>query len=108
MQLEELTQVKRLLGELFRVGVIGKQLGELVAKHGQAARLDADHRDAGLNLRSDLVDDALEESPRQIQEAEVIQRSSTAQPAIRNHDLEAGGLQDLGAGDGCFRLGIGR
>ena len=42
--------MERLLAESLRVLVVGQQLQQLVAEDGDAARLDADERDAGADL----------------------------------------------------------
>src|SRR5437773_10975180 len=90
--------MERLLAETLRVLVVGPQLQQLVAEDGDAARLDADERDAGADLLPQRGDRAFEVTAREPEEAVVVQRPPAADPASRNLDVEAGVLELLDGG----------
>src|SRR5204862_4179163 len=92
---EELGEMERLLAEALRVLVVGQHLQQLVAEDGDAARLDADERDACADLLPEGGDRAFEVTACEPEEAVVVQRPSAADAASRNLHLEAGVLELL-------------
>src|SRR5207302_4329619 len=97
---------ERLLAETLRVLVVGPQLQQLVAEDGDAARLDADERDAGADLLPQRGDRALEVTTCEPEEAVVVQRPPAADPASRNLHVEAGVLELRDGGHPDFGLEV--
>ncbi|MBE3014687.1 hypothetical protein IL992_36745 [Microbispora sp. NEAU-D428] len=80
--------------------------GQLVAKDGQAARFQADHRDPGLDERADRVEHPAQIAPREREHPVVVQRAAAAQGALGHDDVEPGGLQDAHGRDPHLRLEV--
>src|SRR5947209_8372694 len=65
--------------ELLGGFVSREQVGHLVAKHGDAAWLQANHWCAGCNLRLKSSKSLLKQRARRAQHAEVVERASAAE-----------------------------
>jgi hypothetical protein len=81
-------------------GVVGKKIGEFVAEHSHAGRLQSDYGDAGFDLGLELIEDLQEQAFGAIQHTEVVEGTSAAEIGLGNEDAESGGFQDLYGGAG--------
>src|SRR2546426_8544075 len=86
---QELAQEKRLAPQPLRARVVREEIPQLVAKDGRAARLEHDDRQAGVDVRTDLLENALEVQLGAIEEPKVIERSPATEMAFRHADAEA-------------------
>src|SRR5258705_927250 len=86
---QQLAQEKRLAPQPLRARVVREEIPQLVAKDGRAARLEHDDRQAGVDVRTDLLENALEVQLRAIEEPKVVERPPAAEIAVWHADAEA-------------------
>src|SRR5436305_13997231 len=97
---QEFREQKRLLGETSCVAIIRKQVDELIAKDGQAARLEHDDRYLRVKVRSQY-EERLAQQPLGLREKTVvIQRATAADRRCRQHDVVTRCFKDLRRGNG--------
>src|SRR5438093_6881184 len=101
---QEFRQQKRLLRQAPRILIVGKEIGELVAKDRQTTRLEHDDRRARLKVRAQLGERLTQELLGAGKKPIVVQRPSAAERSRRQYDVASGGLEHLGRRDG--RLGM--
>src|SRR5215472_17595330 len=92
---EKLAEQERLATKLLGIRVGSQQVGHLVAKDGDAARLQSDHRCPRPNLGSQDTQDLLELGLRPVEHAEVVQRASAAEGSVGNRHLISRVFQNL-------------
>jgi len=97
---QELAQQERLAAQALRILILRKEIGQLVAEDGDAARLEPDDRRAGADVVPQGVEDLAELAPCEAEHAEVVERAAAAERLRGNGNVIAGGLQDL---DGRLR-----
>jgi hypothetical protein len=97
--LEEFAEQKRLLAQGSRAPVVREKVDEFVAEDGNAAWLQADYGNSGLNLWFELVEDFQKEALGTVKHAEIVKRASAAEVRARDEYVEPRGLEDL---DGSF------
>src|SRR5919204_302304 len=89
LPLEELAEQKRLRTQTLCVLVVREEVAELVPEDGDAARLEPDDRHPLGERRPKLVEYLPERAPRELQHAEVVQRSAAAERPLRDLDPES-------------------
>src|SRR5207244_3669666 len=99
---DEFAQRECALLQLLRARIVRKKSRELIAKNGDAARLEADDRDIVIELLENLEQQFLcgtEKSP-------VVERTSAAEALSRDGHFVAGRFEDLDRGHGRIRIEV--
>jgi hypothetical protein len=103
---EELAEQECLFAQGLGALVVREEVEEFVAEDGNAAGLESDDGDAGLDLGLELVEDVQEQAFGAVEHAEVIEGASAAEVGLRYRDAEAGGLKDFDGSAGCCGLEV--
>ena len=101
MFLEEFAQQEGLPRKPAGSPIIGKEICQLVAEHGDAAWLQTYDRGARLNFRCQRIQNSEKQVPGSTKHAEVVQWSSAAQIALWQDHPEPCGFQDFYRCRGC-------
>src|SRR5262249_15119625 len=88
LALEEVRQQEALRREPPRVVAVD-EIRQLVLEDRDAARLEADHGNARLELHGERVEDAAQLAAGEVQHPEVVQRAAAAEPPAGQPDAEA-------------------
>src|SRR5437773_12397220 len=81
---EKLREMKALLFQAARLLIARQQITQLVAKHRDAARLQAHDRRPGVDLFAQLAKDSREQPSRAPEKSIVVERPSAAERLARN------------------------
>ena len=95
---EEFAEQEGLVAELCGAGIVGEQIGQLVAEDGGAAWLEDDDGGSGGELRGEGVEDFEEIVFGGVQHAEVVERAAAAEMLVGQADAEACVGEDLVGG----------
>ena len=76
---QELGEQERLPRQPLRVQIIWKEVGQLVAEHGQARWLQSDHRNALLDEGAQRIQDPTEQVLGEVEHAVVVQGTPAAE-----------------------------
>src|ERR1051326_7711384 len=96
--LQRFSQQHGLLFELLRKRVVGKKIGQLVAKDGGAAWLQHDNRNFGKQLWPKRLHHAPQINLSQVEHAVVVERTPAAEMLLRDFHGESGLLKDFSCG----------
>ncbi len=95
---EEFAEEEGLAAEFGGAGVVGEEVGELVAEDGGAAWFEHHDGSARVELRGEGVEDFEEILFGGVEEAEVVEGAAAAEVMLREGDAEAGVGEDLVGG----------
>ena len=104
--LEEFAEEECLAAEAICARVIGKQVAQFVAKNGGATGLEDDDGDAGINLRAEGGQDALQVLLGFVEHAEIVKGAAAAKMLAGDADVETCALQNVESGLGRPRMEI--
>src|SRR5438132_403335 len=96
----------RLAFELLRCKIVAQQIGHLVTKHGDAARLNSNDRRSGFDVSAQSGQCLFQRGFGLIEHAEVIERTPTAERLLRNSYLITRVLQNFNGGFGDRRMEV--
>src|ERR1700730_19475880 len=88
MSLQEFTEQESLSSQPIGALIGRKQVVQLIAKDGSAARLQHDHRHVRINLAAEKVQDASQIFLGPIEHAEIVKRASAAKMTHRHGYLK--------------------
>jgi hypothetical protein len=95
---EEFAEEEGLVAELGGAGIVGEEVGELVAEDGGAAWFEDDDGGASGELGGEGVEDLKEIFFCGVEHAEVVEGTAAAEMLRGERDAEAGGGEDLMGG----------
>ena len=98
MSLKEFAEQERLPCQLLCAFIVRKQVEEFVAKDGDAAGLESDDGDAGIDFGGEFVENLQKKFFCAIEHAEVVEWASAAEVGLRDDDVVAGGFEDFDGG----------
>src|SRR5437660_4542743 len=104
--LDELTEEERLPRQCLGSLIAREQIQQFVSEDGDAAGLESDDRDAGLDFGRQLVEDFQEQFFRSIEHAKVVQGASAAEVGVRDYHPKASALENFDGGLGGCGLEI--
>jgi hypothetical protein len=95
---EELAEEEGLVAELGGAGIVGEQVGKLVAEDGGAAWFKDNDGGAGGELGGECVEDFAKIFFCGVEHAEVVEWAAAAEVVVGEDDTEAGSGEDLVSG----------